>query len=145
MEQPSSLVNGVCTADGFTVRTTAATCSSTTNTNQRRQFLLMNPAEGQFFGNMATEKILQRQTIYHGLLVSVQRRAARDVNLGANYTWSHCIGDAATANATEALLVTLIRTILNDLHQEQNIAIHNRLSNRVVFADGAHRICNMDS
>ena len=30
---------------------------------------------------------------YHGLLVSLQRRAARGVNLGTNYTWSHCWGD----------------------------------------------------
>jgi hypothetical protein len=37
---------------------------------------------------------------YHGLLISLQRRAAAGVNIAANYTWSHCIGDAATANAT---------------------------------------------
>jgi hypothetical protein len=37
---------------------------------------------------------------YHGLLLSVQRRAAQGVNIGANYTCSHCRGDAASANAT---------------------------------------------
>jgi hypothetical protein len=37
---------------------------------------------------------------YHGLLFNIQRRAARGVNVGANYTWSHCVGDPPTANAT---------------------------------------------
>jgi len=29
---------------------------------------------------------------YHGLLLSIERRAARGVTVNANYTWSHCIG-----------------------------------------------------
>ena len=33
---------------------------------------------------------------YHGLLVSVERRAARGVNINANYTWSHCYGHDTT-------------------------------------------------
>jgi hypothetical protein len=97
---PGSPVNGVCTApNGLVLRTTAATCSATSNTEQRRRLLLLNPQEGQFYGNMATREDSGTAN-YHGLLASIQRRASRGVNLGANYTWSHCIGDAATANAT---------------------------------------------
>src|SRR5262245_28546486 len=79
-----------CTLNG--VRYT--TCSTTGNTDQRRRLSLENPQVGQFYGHIG--RIDSGGTgSYNGLLISLQRRAARGVTLNANYTWSHCITDHA--------------------------------------------------
>ena len=95
---PGSAVNGTCTARGYVLQTTG-TCSTTGNTNQRRRLNLENSVEGSGLGLMSVRED-GGTAQYHGLLFSVQRRAARGVNVGANYTWSHCVGDPPTANAT---------------------------------------------
>ena len=67
-------------------------CSSTGNTDQRRELNLINPVQGEFFGNV--NAIDDGATAsYHGLLLSAQRRVSRGVSVNVNYTWSRCISD----------------------------------------------------
>jgi hypothetical protein len=97
---PGAPVNGVCTAQGYVLRVTGNTCSTTGNTNDRRRFVLENPNDGGYLGVLNARDDGGTGN-YHGLLVSVQRRATDGINLGANYTWSHCIGLSNTFNTNE--------------------------------------------
>ena len=60
-----------------------------------------NAQEGQYYSNYAVRED-SGTAQYHGLLLSLQSRASHGVNVGANYTWSHCVGNNATANASGA-------------------------------------------
>jgi hypothetical protein len=79
---------GPCTLNGVNY----AVCSTTANTDQRRVLSLLNPVAGEAY-SFINEVDQGGTASYHGLLLSVQRRAARGVTLNANYTWSHCIAD----------------------------------------------------
>jgi hypothetical protein len=70
----------------------SGTCSTTRNTNDRRRLTLENPREGQFLGEMGEYDFGGTQN-YNAMLVSVQHRPARGVNVTGNYTWAHCMGD----------------------------------------------------
>jgi hypothetical protein len=70
--------------------------ATTGNTNQRRRLYLQNPAFGQYYSIVASIED-GGSSNYNGLLLTVQRRAARGLNVGANYTWSHCLGDEYNA------------------------------------------------
>src|SRR5467141_3365163 len=69
-----------------------ATCSTTSNNDQRRRLNLAYPQYGKYYGDVP-RVAAEGNAGYNALLVSVQRRAARGVTLNANYTWSHCISD----------------------------------------------------
>jgi hypothetical protein len=80
-------IPGSCTIAG----TFYATCSTTTTTNQRRRLNIENNIDGSYYGLVSSNGDDGTST-YNGLLLSIQRRAVSGVNVGANYTWSHCIG-----------------------------------------------------
>ncbi|MBZ5625815.1 MAG: carboxypeptidase regulatory-like domain-containing protein, partial [Acidobacteriia bacterium] len=77
-----------CTLNGITI----SACNTTASTAQRRRFSLLNPSQGQYFGDVTYEDFGGTGN-YNGLLVSVERRVHRGVTINANYTWSHCISD----------------------------------------------------
>jgi Carboxypeptidase regulatory-like domain len=82
------LPGGPCTINGVAYNP----CSSTTNINQRRRLFLENAAEGQNF-QVIDASTDGASSNYNGLLLSIQRRSAKGVTVGGNYTWSRCIGD----------------------------------------------------
>jgi hypothetical protein len=93
---PAVFIPGTCQAGQYGL-TVSGPCSATANTNQRRVLVLENPQYGRFFGTV--NRIDSGATAsYHGLVLSVQRRAARGVTITSNYTWSHCISDSVTTN-----------------------------------------------
>jgi hypothetical protein len=69
-----------------------ATCSTSSNTQARRELGFRNPAFSNEIGRLGVVENGGTQN-YHGMLVSVQRRPRQGVNINANYTWSHCLGD----------------------------------------------------
>ena len=72
----------------------AANCS--TNENQRRFLYLLNPTGAQNLGDVSQLNSVGTQ-MYNGLLTNTSWKPTRLVNLNANYTWSHCIGDLTAA------------------------------------------------
>ena len=72
-----------------------STCSSTSNTQQRRALILQNPTLGQYYGNIVIASDNGTRN-YDALLLSVQHRRSKGVTVQGNYTWSHCIEDWGT-------------------------------------------------
>jgi hypothetical protein len=78
-----------CTINGVNY----SVCSTTSNTNQRRQLYLENPSQGQYYSTIYQDQNIGTQS-YNGLLLKVQKRLSRGTSILATYTWSHCIGYA---------------------------------------------------
>jgi hypothetical protein len=86
---------GNCFLDGKAVYfkvTPGAACSTTGNTQDRRELSFANPALKEEIGRLAVIVNGGTQN-YHGMLLQVQHRPNQGLNLNGNYTWSHCIGD----------------------------------------------------
>src|SRR6185503_11730929 len=65
----------------------------TANLASRRALTLENPQDGRYLASVFNYEAIGTQR-YRGLKLSFQRRAARSVSLGANYTVSHCKTDS---------------------------------------------------
>ena len=94
---PAVYIPGSCVLNGVTTNP----CSTLGNIQLRRVLNLTNSREGQYYG--AISGLDDGGTgNYHGLLLSVQRRAAKGLTVSANYTWSHCIADPVKTSQTAA-------------------------------------------
>ena len=86
----------------------------------RREIAQVNPAIGRFIGflDYFTDTGTQK---YNGMLLSVQRRAANGINVGANYTLSKCeghpSGGGGTANVASGYMLPV--SILNPPSEEE--------------------------
>ena len=72
-------------------------CDSTTNTSQRRVISLLNPALGKYFGPV-DQFDSSGTASYNALILLAHHTLSKNVSVDANYTWSHCIGDATQAS-----------------------------------------------
>jgi len=89
---PSALPLGTCPAG----QTTG--CNATSNTDARRILTLERPLDGAKIGPLA-EFDDGGTSIYHAMLLSLERRAGRGLTFSGNYTLSHCISPYADINS----------------------------------------------
>ena len=73
--------------------------ATTGNTPQRRVLFRQNPVEGQFYGTIGHVDDTGRG-IYHGMLLSAQRRLKNNLSVLTNWTLSKCMADPATTEIT---------------------------------------------
>jgi hypothetical protein len=101
---PAQYIPGTCTAGQFGL-TAPGPCSTPGNVNQRRLLNLANPQAN--LGYLTSYDTGGTQG-YNGLLLNTNWRRGRNLNLNANYTWSHCIG---------LDVITLLNPGQNHVHQ----------------------------
>lgn len=85
-QNPAVYIPGTCSG---------APCSTTKNTNERRLTYLLNSTEGIYYSSIALLDDGDNAN-YNGLLLTVQHRFSHHFTLLSNYTYSHCLEDAAT-------------------------------------------------
>lgn len=73
--------------------------ATTRNTNERRLLYLANPEEGQYYATLGTLDDTGR-SMYHGLLLSAQKRMSNNWSVLVNYTLSRAMTDPATTEIT---------------------------------------------
>lgn len=97
------LGTGPCTIAGVNY----STCSSTSNTNQRRLDFLANPTVGQYYASIDS---MDDGAVahYEALFISVQHRFSHSFQANINFTDSYCVSDydfgAALAGSTNSQL-----------------------------------------
>ena len=78
--------------------------ATTGNTNARRRLNAINPVEGQFYGTIGHVDDTGKG-IYHGMLLSAQRRLKDNISVLTNWTLSKCMSDPATTEITGPTIV----------------------------------------
>jgi hypothetical protein len=88
---PATYIPGNCVAGQYGL-TAPGLCSTTSNTNFRRRFYLLNPVLGAAYASVNT---MDDGAVahYEGMLLSIQHRFASNFSFNANYTDSYCISD----------------------------------------------------
>ena len=92
----ATYIPGNCVAGQYGLRAAGA-CSTTANTNFRRQLYLQDAAKGAAYSGIGQLDDGGTQS-YNALNLSVRRALSHGFTAGANYTWSHCIGDPYNQN-----------------------------------------------
>jgi len=106
---------GPCTLNTATGLVSYPVCSTAANVNQRRILNLANPQANLGYMTQYDDGGTQG---YNGMLLDMRWRRGQNLNLSANYTWSHCIGLPT---------VTLLNPGQNYVHQAyQNNGTINR-------------------
>jgi hypothetical protein len=79
---------GACTINGIAYKT----CSTTSNTNERRLLYLTDPTLGKAYSSIDT---MDDGAVahYEAMLLSIQHRFAHNFTFNANYTDSYCVSD----------------------------------------------------
>ncbi len=82
-------------------------CDSVSNTQQRRVISLSSPANGYYLGPV-DQFDSSGTASYNSLILLAHHTLAKKLSMDANYTWSHCIGDATQASSIGAAQAGLL-------------------------------------